>query len=315
MAYSQECEREGCLVNRVVVVSIAALLFCGVCLAVPRVAVLDFHITSDAVTLGDGFEDAGWGPDRSQAFAANLSTVLANTGKFTVIERAQLSSVNNERVFGQLTSGIGFGSGSFGGADYCVLGEVTLFDVKRTDTPIPYSDRFRTQYFGSVSVNIRLVSLQSGKLLSARKVELDEVKDGIPSSNRFIDELLTATAQKAVNAILEGAYPALVSNVSGDIVYLNKGVDSDFAVGSRFFVYAKGEKIVDPESKADLGNTEIQVGEVEIIEVLPKTSKARITDASGGVISVGMICRMSSFEPVKPPRPQTPGSSEAPIKW
>jgi curli biogenesis system outer membrane secretion channel CsgG len=283
--------------------------------SMPRVAVLDFKIPPNGVTLGPGFEDVAWGPERAQGFSAALCTVLANTGKFVVVERTQLSSVNNERVFGQLTSGIGFGSGGFGGADYCVLGEVTLFDAKRVETPIPYSDQYRVQYFGSEAVNIRMVSLQSGKVLSARKVSVELVKDNVSGSNGFIEELLSATAKKAVNAILEGAYPAKISSISGDAVYINKGEDGDFKPGSRFLVYAVGEAILDPDTKKKIGNTEAQVGEIEIIEVLPGTSKARIVDSSGGAMAVGMVCRMSSFEPVRPSAPLTPGSSDAPIKW
>jgi hypothetical protein len=281
----------------------------------PRLAVVDFKIVSNAVVLGPGFEGISWNTDRTQAFCASLGTLLASTQKFQVIERAQLAKVLTERQFTDLTSGVAFGTGEFGGAEYCVVGEITMLSVKRTETPIPYSNSVRVQHFGDMGLNIRLISVQSGKVLVAKKVLSNLVRESVTSPDTFLEELQSDITKKAGNIIIQGAYPVKISTVSGDIIFLNRGADADFQIGSRLTVYSVGAEVIDPDTKKKLGNTETPVAEIEITEMQDKMSKARAFSLPSAPLIPGMICRVSQYEPPKTEKPRTPGSSDAPVKW
>ena len=279
----------------------------------PRVAVLDFRETDGAISLGQGFESVNWTTERTQALGVALSVALSTTQKFQIIERAQLGTVNNERVFSQLTSGVAYGSGGFGGADYCVLGELSLLNGYIKEIPIPHTQRKRVQCVGSMVFNIRLVSVQSGKILLAKKVVADLQQDSVNSPQRYIEELQQTAIGKAVVYILEAAFPAKITNIVDNTVFINRGEGGNYELGMRLNVYAVGKPIIDPDTGKKLGETEIKVGEIAINEIQPKFSKAIIMNNGG--IQVGMVCRQSQELPVEDPRPVSPGSSDAPIRW
>lgn len=280
-----------------------------------RVAVLEFREVPGAVTLGPGFEGVVWETERTKNLGAVLSTALAKSGKFHVIERAQLSKVNAERVFAELTTGhLG---GGFGGAEYVILGELVRLDAYVKQSPIPYTTRIRYQGVGNLSLLLRFVSVGSGKVLTAQHVTADLVLDNLGSPQRFLDALQNAAVEKAVTYLLEAAYPAKITNVVGDIVFINRGEGGGFALGDTLNICHLGSPIRDPDTGKVLGQTETVVGEVEVIEIQPKFTKAKILTQTGEqAIKAGMICRPQQVLPkAEPPRPVKPGSSEAPIQW
>jgi len=283
--------------------------------ALPRVAVLDLVVPPNAIKFGTGYENTQWDV---KTFTAQLATVLSNTKKFEVIERNQLGEVNSERVFGEITGGGSFGAGRFGGADYCLLGELKTMVFEAREENIPYSNYTGIKYSGEIGILLRMINVGTGKIIVARSIEVKRVTklvNDVSSSEGFLNDLLKEAAEKAVVSIIEGAYPPRVASVDGSTIYINKGIDSGYEVGTRLIVYSQGKEIIDPDTKQKLGKEEAPVGEIEITEVLDKMSKAKPVSVSIGEIQSGMVCRMSQEKVTAPSKPLTPGSSEAPIKF
>jgi len=273
--------------------------------ALPRVAVLDLVVPPNAIKFGAGYENTQWDV---KTFTAQLATVLSNTKKFEVIERNQLGEVNSERVFGEITGGGSFGAGRFGGADYCILGELKTMVFETKVDEIPYTNYVAVKSIGEVGILLRMVNVGTGKR-TTKITDNDLTKQG------FLNDLLEEAAKKIVMSIIEGAYPTKVASVDGSTIYINRGLDSGYEVGTRLIVYSQGKEIIDPDTKQKLGKEETPVGEIEITEVLDKMSKAKPVSVSIGEIQPGMVCRMSQEKATVPPKPLTPGSSEAPIKF
>lgn len=283
--------------------------------ALPRIAVLDLKYSPNNISFQNGFEDIYWDEEQNKNFTVLLSTVLSNTKKFEVVERNQLSRINTERVFSEITTGSVLSSGGFGGANYCIIGEIKNLTCTKNEIPIPYSEYSRHEYVGKMSVLIRMINIGSGKIIVARLVEVEKNSDKEALARGFLESLLKETAEKSVSMIIEGAYPPKISSIDGSIVYINRGLNSGYKIGTILMVYEQGKEIIDPDTKQNLGYEERPLAEIKIIEILDKVSKAEIVSGNVNLIKSGMVCRVEEITPSPPPKPLTPGSSSEPIKW
>jgi len=279
-----------------------------------RVAVVAFREVPGAVTLGPGFEGVVWEIERTRNLAAVLGTALTKTGKFRVMERFQLSTVNEERLFAELTTGRLVSDFGFGAAEYVVVGELVRLDAYVSQTPIPYTSRIIYRAVGNMSLNVRFVSVASGQVLAAQMVNGRLVLNNPGSPQGFLDALQDAAVEQAVVYLLDVAYPAKIINVEGDIVYINRGEGGGFALGQRLNLCRVGKPMRDPDTGKSLGPAETVIGEVEVIEIQPKFTKARVlTLLEGQSVEAGMICRTQQMMPAPPRLDEKP--SDAPLKW
>jgi hypothetical protein len=115
------------------------------------------------------------------------------------------------------------------------------------------------------------------------------VKDG-----ELSDEMMVAVArnmaEKIANHVVDVLNPAKILVKRDTEVTINRGDGAGVAVGDTFNVYALGDEMIDPDTKASLGREEVKVGQVKITEVDPKFSKAQILSDTGG-IAAGAILR------------------------
>ncbi len=107
-----------------------------------------------------------WGDNLGAAAADELTTQLLQTGKFTVIERAQLAAVLGEQdlgASGRVTSATAAKVGELLGVQLLFTGSITQFSVQRT------SIGFRGiggSYSNAESVlDVRLINTTSGEIL------------------------------------------------------------------------------------------------------------------------------------------------------
>ena len=114
------------------------------------------------------------------------------------------------------------------------------------------------------------------------------VKDG-----ELSDEMMVAVArsmaEKIANHVVDVIFPTKVLAKRDTEVTINRGDGAGVAVGDTFNVYALGDEMFDPDTKASLGREEVKVGQVKITEVDPKFSKAQILSDTG--IANGAILR------------------------
>jgi hypothetical protein len=111
------------------------------------------------------------------------------------------------------------------------------------------------------------------------------VKDG-----ELSDEMMVAVArsmaEKIANHIVDVIFPAKViaKNDSDKEVTINRGDGAGVTVGDTFNVFTLGQEMFDPDTKESLGREEVKIGKVQITEVDPKFSKAKILEDMGIVI-------------------------------
>lgn len=243
--------------------------------------------------------------DIGGGLAAQLTTALIESGRFVVVERAELAGVLREQEMGLqkiVPRETAAQAGRMTGAQMLVRGSVTEFDQKTG------GDGFRIglgrasaglglgmqSSEGVVGIDIRLIDTTTGQVLQSHKVHeklsargvaadvnVRQLSFGGDSFNKTeLGQATRAVIEKAVNLIVQAMEPVAwtgrVVDVSGGQVYLNAGASENIQPGHRLTVSTVVRELTDPASGALLGIEEAPLGVVEVTSVQPKFSIARM---------------------------------------
>ncbi|NOZ52710.1 MAG: hypothetical protein GXP08_06135 [Gammaproteobacteria bacterium] len=288
----------------------------------PTIAVLDFNITKEQVSFGNGFVVVKNFEDTTKLLSSDLLTYLVKTNKFNVVERDRMADLLKEQDFsesGYLSPESAVKMGKLIGADYFVMGKIEQVKAKLERKKIPYTSRVQPQYEGKMVVNVRIVDSRGGKIVSADKFTVeheDRNRKNEVTPDDFLISLQDKTVQRIVNGIVGGVFPLKIIKIAGGEVYLNRGDGAEFQVGSTLSVLVQGESLIDPDTGESLGSTEKEVGTVQVSEIQQKFSKANIITGAKR-IKKGAIVRLSEADPDSKlqSRELTPGSSDKPVNW
>ena len=249
--------------------------------------------------LYEQFGIAAPGVIENPGFTGHLVDSLVNSHKFEVLEREDLRSVIKEIDFGEsdyadLAKVVQMGQ--MLNADYMVLPEIQFIIVKKEEKPVPYIGKTRLKYRGKLSDSIRVVSVKTSQIVSSSFSEQTieyrpSSRDHFPETEpiTFINKLYQAAAMEDTARIIEIAYPVKIVAILGDTVTINRGKGAAI-VGEIFDVYKPGEVIIDPDTKETLDYVEEMVGKIQVTEVGPKMSKARIINGTDKIGKL-YLCR------------------------
>lgn len=248
-----------------------------------RVAVFDF----------DDKTEHRWhwwtGQPVGNGMADMLVTALVKTGRYRVMERAEMEKLLQEQQLGM--SGIttpesAAKAAKVLGVEVAVIGAVTEFGYKKQSTggalkKIGIGASVSKQS-ATVGIDVRLVSVSTSEILKAENVRKEEKKMGgsfenedisFDSQAQFDETLVGKATRKAVEDIVklldsQGGIVAgykIISATAGKII-INGGAEDGLKVGDRFKVYRAGEELIDPDSGESLGSEETMVGELEVVD-------------------------------------------------
>jgi curli biogenesis system outer membrane secretion channel CsgG len=254
-----------------------------------------------------------------------LTTVLVRTGRFTVLERAAIQSVQQEQQIGAsgaVTRETAARTGALLGAEVLITGDITGFTHSRSGIGGALSNIVKGLTVAServtaeVTIDLRLIDASTGEVLMSYKgvgkasqtgVAADLIKEektysGTVTLTTPLGQASRQALQNAVAGILLGMpnvkWGGRVVDVREGVVYLNAGADQGIRVGMELEVYEVQPELVDPDTGKNLGAPDRLIGSLVVVSVLEKFSTARI--AVGVGFSRGNIVRM---KPGNPPRP------------
>ena len=279
----------------------------------PRVAVLDFDFSS----LSNPYSL----PEASRGVSDLLVDRLVRDGTFSVIERSRLDAILAEQnlgLSGRLDANTAAQVGRILGVDAVILGSVTQFDVsvRRSGGGAPVLIPFGSfplavgaesvDVDANVQLNARLVSTSTAEILavvegrgnasqSDSTVTVAGFGGGSATSNE--EKLLVLASQQAVEQIAQqlagfasrlAAQPrslptvdALVADVYGNQVILNKGSRDGYRVGLILSVERVVREVKDPATGAVLRKLTEPAGQIQLTEVDQGSSVGRILSGSG----------------------------------
>jgi len=260
------------------------------------VAVMDFENKS-------GFSGE-W--DLGDGIAEMLTTALAETNRFVVVDREKVKKVLEEQglaLAGRTGWAVAARRGKVIPAQIGVAGDVTHFSFEKRPGGIGAQDKEAVKGVvtgvAHVAINVRMLDTTTEEVLFSERVEKKGNYAGVEGeytgksfaigTDRFPQTPLAKAAQEAVSeAALKIAldlenvqWRGNIVLVEGDKIIINCGKREGIVPGQKLVVYNRGEELTDPETGEILGVEETKAGTISVAEVQEKYSIARIERGKG----------------------------------
>ena len=269
------------------------------------------HKATVAVYQMDDVAHTGQGP----TFTQMLQTAIAQTNKFSVLERTQISNLVGEQArarAGLVTSNTPDKVGGFEGADYLIYGSITSASVVTKNLfgmraqPDPRYPTVCLDAFVTLGVDIKITDSRSGEVRYTSSINSTE-KAGtacVGGTRYDLTNSLRNAANKVAYSLVTTVYPIQVASVQPDwVLVLNYG-EGTIQAGNVYGVYSKGESFVDPATGEKLGNNEERLGYVQVTAVQGRISRATPLGLFAQPPSIGAIVRPASKEELEQLRQQ-----------
>ena len=247
--------------------------------------------------------------DNTKAFVDMLTTAIAKTRKFDLIERDRMADILKEQGLGEselIEEESAQKLGTMQGIDYIILGSITKYGMQ--------SKGLGGKGFGMasskaiMSVDIRIIDAATGSIRIAETVsENKKASKGIAvkgfdageKNDNVLSEVMRKCANTISNLIVSTIYPVKIISVgkTGTIM-LNYG-KGYLGTGMVLEVFSQGETVVDPDTGETLGCEEETMGRIKITNVQAKFSKAKVITGDVSTLTKGMVCRKISKAQLK----------------
>jgi curli biogenesis system outer membrane secretion channel CsgG len=271
-----------------------------------RIAVLDFEFASTGQTW------SWWGGGApSQGVSDLLTNKLVDGGAYTLIERSRIQAVLQEQnlaLSGRIDASTAAEVGRILGADAVVIGSVTRYNLNQGSSGVSVlgigTNRRRNS--AEVQLTARLVNTTTSEIIATAEGsgEASQGSGGVSvlgvnvnSDNNNTDELLSNAAQAAVEqlsgeltskassmAALPATVPnisALVADVAGGTIIINKGSQDGFRAGMTISIERVTREVKDPATGEVIRTVTAPVGQIELTNVEARSSEGRVLSGSG----------------------------------
>ena len=226
------------------------------------------------------FYDKENDPMRKQALDI-LSSKLAASGKFILLEREDLDILVNEA--GADMNKIG--------ADYIILGSITEFGRKTEGEQKVFSST-KTQTV-EAGVSIRLVEASTGLIIYS-----DEAKGFAETStkqtmglggsagydatlsDKAISSALSQLVENIINKCMDKPWKSYILSVEDGTYIISGGASQGLVAGDKFTVYRKGKVVKNPQTGMNVELPGTKTGEITIISSFGDTPETELSFCS-----------------------------------
>jgi curli biogenesis system outer membrane secretion channel CsgG len=223
------------------------------------------------------FYDKENDPMRKQALDI-LSSKLAASGKFILLEREDLDILVNEA--GTDMNKIG--------ADYIILGSITEFGRKTEGEQKVFSST-KTQTV-EAGVSIRLVEATTGLIIYS-----DEAKGFAETStkqtmglggsagydatlsDKAISAALSQLVENIINKCMNKPWRSYILSVEDGTYIISGGASQGLVVGDKFALYKKGKTVKNPQTGINVELPGTKMGEVTILSSFGDTPETELS--------------------------------------
>ncbi|MCK5540300.1 MAG: penicillin-binding protein activator LpoB [Deltaproteobacteria bacterium] len=266
----------------------------------PRIAVMDFknQTPHGGWRLGSGAADI-------------LTTELVKTGKFDMFERERLSTVIKEQnlgTSGRVDTTSAARIGKIIGVNYIITGAVTEYgqsrsggggggvnvgkvgyhsavDIRMVDATtgrIVFAD---TASHSKSSVKVRIFGFGGGESFN-EKLATETMREAIRkvAAKMDITEFKTSGSRKPAAASAKASGKAVIADVDGKTITLNKGKSAGFKMGQTVTISRKGKVIKDPTTGKVLKIKYKTIGKIKLTEVEQAYSEGIVISGSGFIV-------------------------------
>lgn len=262
-----------------------------------KIAVMPFHTTKNSFYIGN---KAYSGTKISSILTQALITNITQTRKFAVVDRSYVRDMQNELGMiksGQTTIHQKIKLGQKLSADYLLVGTIQEASVQNHTSHNQLLGSSTSKNVAEFIIDYRIVVVGSSQIkwsdTTRARIDLSNEKQSVEMAlSKTIDTL----AHSITNTLTSNIYPVKIIEItnSGTLV-LNQGGNS-LVVGLQMDVMKLGKKMIDPYTKESLGRVESKVAKIEITQVTPKLSYAKVVEGTLSLIKKNDICRREKSE-------------------
>ena len=198
-----------------------------------------------------------------------LSTKLAASGKFILLERSDFDLIENEMNIA------GVDNFQKIGADYLIIGSITEFG-RRNLGEAKVFNRTKTQTV-EAGVSIRLVDVSTGQIIYSEEGKgLAEVSNrttmGLGQrtdydstlSDKAISAAISQLVENIINNCMNRPWKAYFLSYDDDGIIISGGKSQGLKVGDSFDIVKKGKKVKNPQTGMTIELPGKVVGEVQV---------------------------------------------------
>ena len=198
-----------------------------------------------------------------------LSTKLASSGKFILLERQDYQLIKDEL---NIADNDGFQEI---GADYLIIGSITEFGRKNVGESKVFS-RSKTQIV-EAGISIRLIDVSTGQIIYSEESKgqaetsnkttlgLGKRTDYDSSlSDKAISSAISQLVENIINNCLNRPWKSYFLSYDQDGIIISGGESQGLRLGDRFDVFSKGRKVKNPQTGMFIELPGKRVGQITI---------------------------------------------------
>jgi hypothetical protein len=221
-------------------------------------------------------------PELTGAADANLSNAFVKTGRFEVIERAQLDKVMKEQALamsGVLDAASAANFGKILGVNYMVLAKINEASFEDKSTTGKEGKRYPS-YKAVVGVDLRIVNTETASILLSELIRKEKTasRDN-PDQTMMLSEALgnvnKEVQRKVWNAFPVEGYLIAVKDPTHFTVDIGKSLGIDKK--TKLKVVREGQAIKHPVTGAMLPGPREDIAEMEVESATDVTCEAKLT--------------------------------------
>jgi len=269
------------------------------------IAVARFDANGAFVAHYGGYDVVGGG------LAAQLSTALAQSGRYTLVDRSELPNVLREQEMGLrglTTANTAPRTGELLGAQLLIRGSVTSFEQADKGGGFQIGGPIAGSLIGGlaargdtghVAMDLRVIDTTTGRVVATTTIEKKVSRSsfaltGATRGVRFGGDAYQRTAigratreaiEEAVRWLEHSAnavpWTAQVAKFERGRVYVNAGSNANLKTGDTLRVYRVIGRVLDPVTGELLGTEEVEIGSLQIDSVNTRYSTARFSGRQG----------------------------------
>ena len=223
-----------------------------------------------------------------------LSARLTESGKFIMLERSDLSAIENENKLGNSEM-------NAIAADYVIIGSVSEYG-RTTTSEVGVFSRNKIQK-ANVTVNIRLVNTKTSQVIYSEEATgeaLSEANNVFGVGERAAyntsldDKALSAAISKLVSNVIENLldspWQAYLLSHENNQFFMSGGEEQGIKLNDEFQVLKKGKSIKNPQTGQFIQLPGKKVATIKVINLIGKGANSiSITELSSGNIDTGKL--------------------------
>lgn len=216
----------------------------------------------------------------SQIMADQLVVAVQESGNYSVVERTQFDKIFKELGFQNTFEEHEDMLGDAIGADYLLLGKITMVKTKAADKSTfvkRIAAKFDTPYRTSIATELRMVECKSGKVMLAKTVEGDR---GGKDANDSLYNACKDVAERFMRDVqAQNPFTGRVIEVKDKEIYIDQGTASGLHKGETLLV-AREDRPLEANGKI-VGMTQTNLGRAKVVDVQADYAICRLLEGEG----------------------------------